>query len=53
MLRGFRCIYLVEVDGRLPLVVAQEVEVPHTNLTEVSRVVFVQVGAVVVLRDCK
>lgn len=42
-------MYLVEVDGRLPVVVALEVEVSHTNLTEVTRVVFVEVSTVVVL----
>ena len=41
--------YLVDVDLGLPLVVAQQVEAAHTNLTEVTRVVLVNVGPVVVL----
>ena len=41
--------YLVEVDRRLPELLVGLVEVPHTNLTEVTRVVLVDVGAVVVL----
>ena len=44
-----RNIYLVEVDGGLPVVVALEVEVSHTNLTEVTRMVLVEVSTVVVL----
>lgn len=41
--------YLVEVDDGLPELILELVEVPHTNLTEVTRVVLVDVGAVVVL----
>jgi hypothetical protein len=41
--------YLVEVDDRLPVVVLELVEVSHTNLSEVTRMVFVQIGSVVVL----
>lgn len=41
--------YLVEVDDRLPEEVAHLVEVPHTDFTEVTRMVLVHVGAVVVL----
>ena len=41
--------YLVNVDLRLPLLVAQKVEAPHTDLTKVTRVVLVEVGSVVVL----
>ena len=57
--RVFRCrkfcawkkisTYLVEVDDGLPELVLELVEVPHTNLTEVTRVVLVNVGTVVVL----
>lgn len=46
--RTFRT-YLVEVDDGLPELVLELVEVPHTNLTEVTRVVLVDVGTVVVL----
>ena len=37
-----RGMYLVEVDDGLPEVVLLLVEVPHTNLTEVTRVVLNQ-----------
>jgi len=40
---------LLNVESRSPLVVAEEVEVPHADLTEVTGMVLVQVGAVVVL----
>lgn len=43
------CSYLVEVDDGLPEVVLLLVEVSHTNLTEITRMVFVDVGSVVVL----
>lgn len=43
--------YLVQVDGRLPVVLAQKVVVSHTDLTEVTGVEFVEVGAVVVLES--
>lgn len=36
---GGICMYLVQVDDGLPEVVLLLVEVPHTNLTEVTRVV--------------
>lgn len=42
-------MYLVEVDDGLPEVGLLLVEVSHTNLTEVTRMVFVHVGTVVVL----
>lgn len=41
--------YLVEVDNRLPELVLELVEVPHTNLSEVTWMVLVDVGTVVVL----
>ncbi len=41
--------YLVEVDCRLPELLLGLVEVPHTDLTEVTGVVLVEVGAMVVL----
>lgn len=46
-------IHLVEVDRRLPVVVSQEVEVPHADLTEVTGVELIEVGAVVVLNASK
>lgn len=46
-------IYLVEVDDGLPELVLELVEVPHTDLTEVTRVVLVHVGTVVVLTTGK
>lgn len=45
----FNFTYLVEVDGGLPELLLGLVEVPHTDLTEVTRVVLVDVGTVVVL----
>lgn len=36
---GESSMYLVEVDNRLPEVVLLLVEVPHTNLTEVTGMV--------------
>ena len=39
---------LVEVDNRLPELVLELVEVPHTDFTEVTGMVLVDVGAVVV-----
>lgn len=41
--------HLVDVDGRSEVVVGQDVVVPHTNLTEVTRMELVEVGSVVVL----
>lgn len=41
--------HLVDVDLRLPLVVAQQVEAAHTDLSEVTGMVLVEVRAVVVL----
>lgn len=40
---------LVDVDNGLPVVVAEEMEMPHSNLSEVTRMVFVHVGTVMVL----
>lgn len=45
--------HLVEVDDWLPELVLHLVEVTHTDLSEVSRVVLVHVGAVVVLTTGK
>lgn len=45
--------YLVEVDDWLPELVLQLVEVAHTDFTEVTRMVLVHVGAVVVLTTGK
>ena len=40
---------LVQVDDWLPEVVALLVEVSHTNLSEVTGMVFIHVGSVVML----
>ena len=40
---------LVEVDDRSPEVVLLFVKVPHTDLTEVSRMVLVHIGPVMML----
>jgi hypothetical protein len=45
----FVATYLVEVDGGLPELLLGLVEVTHTDLTEVTRMVLVDVGTVVVL----
>lgn len=42
-------IYLIEVDYGVPLVVPLQVEVAHTDLSEVTGMVFIDVDAVVVL----
>lgn len=44
-----RSTYLVEVDGRPPVLLVGLAEVPHADLSEVTGVVLVKVGAVVVL----
>jgi hypothetical protein len=44
-----RVTYLVEVDDGLPELLLGLVEVPHTDLTEVTGMVLVKVGPVVVL----
>jgi hypothetical protein len=49
LLGGDQAPELVEVDGRLPELLVGLVEVSHTNLTEVTRVVLVKVSTVVVL----
>lgn len=46
-------VYLVKVDDWLPEVVLLLVEVAHTNLSEVTRMVLVHVGTVVVLTTSK
>jgi hypothetical protein len=51
-IQGFAA-YLVEVHNGLPLVVALHVEVAHTDLSEVTRMVLIQVGTVVVLTTGK
>lgn len=45
--------YLVEVDDWLPEVVLLLVEVSHTNLSEVTWMVLIHVGSVVVLTTSK
>lgn len=45
--------YLIEVDDWLPEVVLLLVEISHTNLSEVTWMVLVQVGTVVVLTSSK
>lgn len=37
---------LVDVDNRAPLEVASKVEAAHTNLTEVTRMVLIEVGPI-------
>ena len=49
----FGYAYLVEVDDWLPEVVLLLVEISHTNLSEVTWMVLVQVGTVMVLTTSK
>jgi len=44
---------LVEVDNRLPEEIALLVEVPHTDLSEVTWMVFIHVGSVMMLSTSK
>ena len=46
LLRGHKRPELVDVDDGTPLEVAREVEAAHTNLTEVTRVVLIEVGPI-------
>ena len=41
--------YFVKVDNRLPERILHLMEIPHTHFTEITRVVLVEIGAVVVL----
>ena len=50
---GYLAVYLVNVHNGLPLVVALQMEVAHSYFSEVTRMVFVQVGSVVVLTSGK
>jgi hypothetical protein len=47
--REERVLYLVEVDDRLPEVISLLMEISHSNLAVVSRMVLVHVRSVVVL----
>lgn len=51
--RKVKSTYLVQVDNWLPEVVALLVEVSHTDLSEVTRMVFVHVCSVVMLSTSK
>ena len=50
---GKDLVYLVDVHHGLPLVVALQMEVAHSHLAEITRVIFVQVGSVMVLTSGK
>lgn len=41
--------YLVKVDNRLPELILRPVEIPHTDLPEVTGVVFIEIGSVMML----
>jgi hypothetical protein len=43
---------LVEVYDWLPEVIGLLVEVPHADLSEVTRMVFIHVGSVMMLTTC-
>ena len=51
--RGVDRTYLIEIDDRLPEVVALLVEIPHTNLSEVTWMVLIHVGSVMMLSTCQ
>ena len=53
LLGGNKGHEFIDVHDGLPVVVAEKMEVSHTNLTEVTGMVFVQVGTVVVLTTGK
>jgi len=44
--------YFLQIDNRFPELILQFVEIPHANLPEVSRMVFVDICPVVVLSTC-
>ena len=47
------CAYLIQVDDRLPEVVALFMEIPHSDLSKVTRMVLVQVRSVMMLSTSK
>ena len=46
LLRGYKRPELVDIDSRAPLEIGGKVEAAHTNLTEVTRVVLIEVGPI-------
>ncbi len=44
LLGRYKCPEFVDVDGRAPATIVCEMEMAHTNLTEVTRMVLVEVG---------
>ena len=51
--RGVDKTYLIEIDNRLPEMVALLVEISHTDLSEVTWMVLIHVGTVVMLSSCQ
>ena len=41
--------HLIQVDDRLPELILQFVEVPHTHFSEVTRMVFVEIRSMMML----
>ena len=50
---GFDRTYLIEIDDWLPEVVALLVEISHTDLSEVTWMVLIHVGSVMMLSTCQ
>ena len=45
--------YLIEIDNRLPEMVSLLVEIPHADLSKVTRMVLVHIRPVVMLSTCE
>jgi hypothetical protein len=45
VLLRYKCPQLFHVDSGVPLRIARQVEAAHTNLTKVTRMVFIKVGS--------
>ncbi len=45
---GIKKTHLIEIDNRLPELILQFMKIPHSNLPEISGVIFVDVRSVVV-----
>lgn len=53
MFAGKVLIYLVDVHHGLPLVIALYMEVVHSNLAKIPRMVFIEVRSMMVLASSK
>ncbi len=48
----YKCPQLIHVDRRVPLLVARQVELAHTDLTKVTRVVFIKICSECAPKSC-